>query len=118
MFQIGLFRDHLLQRVDGHPLLNHGVAITDGDGVVLQRLVVDGGTKGSADGILAAVAFADAVFFVVLAGEAELQLIHDLTRLLGQPIFFYQRQDGQLYRCQGRWQMSSTRVSPPRVSSQ
>ncbi len=61
-----------------------------------------GDTERCTNGILTAVALADAVFLVVLTGKAELELVHDLACFFRQTVFFYQRQDGQLHRCEGR----------------
>jgi hypothetical protein len=52
--------------------------------------MVDGYTERRTDSILTAVAFADGVFFVVLAFEIELEVIDDGTGQFGQTIFFNQ----------------------------
>ena len=56
--------------VDGYPFLLHGVAVTDGDGIIFQRLMVDGDAERSTDGILTAVAFTDRVLLVILTVES------------------------------------------------
>ena len=55
------------QRVDRDALLRERVAVAQGDGAVLERLVVDGDAVGRADLVLAAVALADRAALVVLA---------------------------------------------------
>ncbi len=55
--------------VDGDADLGHGVAVADGDGVVVEGVEVDGDAEGCADLVLAAVAASDALGVVVL-GEA------------------------------------------------
>ena len=55
--------------VDGDADLLHGVAVTDGDGLVVEGVEVDGDAEGGADFVLAAVAASDALGVVVL-GEA------------------------------------------------
>ena len=57
-------------------------------------------TIRSTDGILTTVTLADAVFLIILAVEMELQVIHNLTRLLGQAVFLHQRHHGQFHRSQ------------------
>jgi hypothetical protein len=40
-----------------NPLLHHGVAITNGDRIIFQCLIIDGNAEGSADFILIEVTF-------------------------------------------------------------
>src|SRR4051794_4081340 len=55
------------ERGDRDPLLGQRVAVAERDGVVLERLVVDGDAVGRADLVLPAVALADRAALVVLA---------------------------------------------------
>ena len=73
--------------------LLHGIALTQGDGVVLEGLMVDSDTERGADGILTAVALADRVFLLVVGGKVELEFIDNLTGLLGQAVLAYQMHD-------------------------
>ena len=68
---------------DGDSLLLHGVAVAQGDAVVLQGVVVNGDAVGGADGILTAVAASDGVFLVVLHHVVVFQHIDNLACLLG-----------------------------------
>lgn len=98
--QVAFLLEDAEEAVDGNALLLHSIAIADGDGVVLQGLVVDGDAVRGTDGILAAVAFTDGVFLVILAVEVEAQVVHDGTCYFGQSVFLDQRHDGQFYRSQ------------------
>src|SRR6187200_2848890 len=66
--------------------LLQGVAVAEGDGVVLHRLVVDGDSPGGADLVLAAIALADRAALVELGGEAAAEVGEDLARLLRHPL--------------------------------
>src|SRR6478752_899513 len=66
--------------------LLQGVAVAEGDGVVLHRLVVDGDAPGGADLVLAAVALADRAALVELGGKALAQVLEDRAGLLGHPL--------------------------------
>ena len=87
-----------MQLVDAHTFLFHRIAETDRDTIILQSIVVNCNTVRGSDSILAAVAFADRILFIILATEVEAQHIDDLFRLFGQTVFLYQRQYGQLDR--------------------
>ena len=50
---------HVCDLVEGHPLLRHGVALADGDGLVVEGVEVDGDAVGRPDLVLAAVAAPD-----------------------------------------------------------
>src|SRR3954452_6713939 len=52
--------------VEGHPVLLHGVAVPDGDGVVGEGREVDGDAEGGADLVLAAVPAPDRAGIVEL----------------------------------------------------
>src|SRR3954451_7605343 len=66
--------------------LLEGVAVAEGDGVVVHRLVVDGDAPGGADLVLAAVALADRAALVELGRKAVAQVSEDLARLLRHPL--------------------------------
>src|SRR3954453_18971801 len=84
---------------DGDPLLGQRVAVAEGDGVVLERLVVDGDAVRRADLVLAAVALADRAALVVLALEAgALERRVDLPRALRVALLAQQREHGPLAR--------------------
>ena len=57
--------------------------------------MVDGDAVGRAHGVLAAVALADGVLFVVGALEVELEAVHNLACLFGQSVFLDERHYGQ-----------------------
>ena len=88
LFQEGgdahLVLDDAEKLVNADALLLHGVAETESDGVVFQRVVVDGDAVGCAHSVLTTVALADGVLLVVGAVEVELQCIDNLAGLLGQ----------------------------------
>ena len=52
-------RDAAMQFGDGDALLLGAVAVTDGDGIVFQSLVIHGDTERSSDQILTGVSLAD-----------------------------------------------------------
>ena len=62
--------------------------------------MVDGDTVRRTDGIHAAVAFTDRVFFLVFAVEVELQVVQNFVSLFGQTILLNQRHNGQFHRSQ------------------
>ncbi len=80
--------------VDGYTLLLHGVAVADGDGVVVEGVVVHGDAEGGSDSILTAIAAADGVLLVVLQHVLMLEEIHDFASLLGQAVFLDQGEHG------------------------
>src|SRR3954454_7430978 len=83
------------ERFDRDPLLAQRVAVAQGDGVVLERLVVDGHAVGRADLVLAAVALADRPALVVLALQAgALERRVDLARALGVALLAQEREHG------------------------
>src|SRR5690554_5976699 len=57
--------DDSVQVINFYPFLFHAVAVTDGYSVVLRSLMIYRNTKRCSNGILAAVTFANGVFFVV-----------------------------------------------------
>src|SRR5215213_3409019 len=84
--------------------LLEGVAVAEGDGLVVHRLVVDGDAPGGADLVLAAVALADRAALVELGGEAAAQILEDLAGLLRHPLLGDEREDGDLDRRKARVQ--------------
>ena len=74
---INLKTDFLFQTVaelgNIHALLLHGVAVTDGDGIVIFRIEVKGDAIRSTDLILTAVTFTDASGFVIFAAEVAVE---------------------------------------------
>ena len=91
--QVAFLLEDAEEAVDGNALLLHSIAIADGDGVVLQGLVVDGDAVRGTDGILAAVAFTDGVFLVILAVEVEFHHVEYFSGFFGKPVFFYEGHD-------------------------
>ena len=77
---------------NSNPLLQHRIAVADGDGVILQGLVVDGDAIGCAEGIHAAVTAADGVLLLVEATVLVLQHIHDLAGLFRESVLLDQRE--------------------------
>src|SRR5690606_13545827 len=61
-----LVREVAADSVQADPLLRHGVALTHGDGVVLEGVEVDGDAEGRTDLVLAAVATPDGASVVEL----------------------------------------------------
>jgi hypothetical protein len=61
-------------------LLEHRVAVPDGNGLILFGLVVNRDAVGGADGILAAVALSDRILLIILAVEVEFQAVDDPSR--------------------------------------
>ena len=96
-----LFVYYRMQIVDCHAALLHAVAVANGNSSVFEALVVYGDAERRTDGILTAVAFADAVLFVILDVEVEFEHVDDFAGLLGQTVFFHERQYGGLYG--GNW---------------
>ena len=64
--------------------------MTQGDGTILHRLVVDGDAVGRTDSVLTAVALTDRVLLIELAVEVELQLVVDLLSLGIEAVLTYQ----------------------------
>ena len=74
--------------------------MTQGHGIVLQRIVIHRHAIRRTNGILSAVTLADRILLIVFAVEMETQVADDFVRFLRQTVFFYQRHDGQFYRSQ------------------
>src|SRR5690349_17406399 len=70
------------ETLDRDPDLLERVAVAEGDGVVVHRLVIDGDAPRGANLVLAAVALADRAALVELGGEAAAQVLEDLAGLL------------------------------------
>ena len=70
-----------MQLVDAYTFLFHRIAETDRDTIILQSIVVNCNTVRSSDSILATIALADRIFFIILATEIEAQHLHDLLGL-------------------------------------
>lgn len=83
-----------MQPVDSYAALLHAVSVADCDGSVFDALVVYRYAKRSSDCILTAVAFAYAVFLVVLDVEVEFEHVDDFAGQFGQSVFFHERQNG------------------------
>ena len=61
--------DKAVQVGDVDACLSHGVALAQGDGIVFERLMVDGDAEGGADLVFPAIALADGTGFVIVAHE-------------------------------------------------
>lgn len=92
--------DKAVQVGDVDACLSHGVALAQGDGIVFERLMVDGDAEGRAYGILATVALAYGVFFVVMCGEVEFEVVDNFACFFGQSVFADQRHYGAFDGCQ------------------
>ena len=104
--------------VDGYTLLLHGVAVADGDGVVVEGVVVHGDAEGGSDGILTAIAAADGVLLVVLQHVVMLEEIHDFASLLGEAVFLDQGEHGGFVGSEHGGEVEHGAVEPSgRVSS-
>src|SRR5680860_1185325 len=90
------------QSVDGDALLDHRVAITDRDGVVVERVEIDGDAVRRPDLVLTAVPTSDRLRLVVLAHPAALEQVEDLARGRGERVLLRQRQHGHLVGRQTR----------------
>ena len=58
-----------MELTDRYTDLLHRVAVTDGDGAIVHRVIVDGDAERGSDGILTAVALADRVLLIVLVSK-------------------------------------------------
>lgn len=90
--------DNLVEVGDSYALLLHRIAMAQGDGVVFERLMVDGDAVRCSDGVLTAVAFADRVFLVVAGREIELEVVDNLAGLFGKPVFADKRKNRAFHR--------------------
>jgi len=70
---------HGLDLIYRNTFLLHAIAVTQRHAVVLQGLMIDGQTHRGAQGVLAAVSFADGVLFVVLGEEAGAKTMLEAT---------------------------------------
>ena len=95
-----LFRKNLFKGVDAYAFLLHGIAVAQRDGVVFEGLVVNGDAEGGADCILAAIAFADGVFLVNLAGEVEAEFMLYFASFFGQSVFLHKRKHSAFHGSQ------------------
>ena len=91
-----------MQIFDLHAILQHGVAVTNGDASVFLRVVINGDTERRTYCILTTVTLTDGVFLVISDLEVELEFVHNLTCFLGQTVFLDKRHDTILDRCQYR----------------
>ena len=64
----------------------HGVAETQGNLTIGERIVIDGDAVRSTNGILTAITLSDRILLIVLTSEVILQLVDNLTCLLGQTV--------------------------------
>ena len=85
-----------MQVLDLHALLAHRVAVAHGHASVLEALMVHRDAERGTDGILAAVALADAVFLLVLAVKIVFEVVHDLLGYLRQAILLHEGQHSGL----------------------
>src|SRR5437764_525182 len=83
--------DLLAELIDPNPDLGQAVAITQGHGAVLERLMIDRHRPRSPDLVLAAIAAADRATLVVLGLDPVAQLQVQLARQLGLAILADQR---------------------------
>ena len=67
--------------------------------------MIHGDAVRRTDGILTTIALTDRILLIILAVEVELQLVDDLTSLLGQTIFLHQRHHSTLHRSEGSRQL-------------
>lgn len=104
--------DKAVQVGDVDACLSHGVALAQGDGIVFERLMVDGDAEGCAYGILATVALAYGVFFVVMCGEVEFEVVDDFACFSGSPSLRTRGITAHLTGASGSGRWSTTRVSP------
>jgi hypothetical protein len=87
-FILSFSENYVFQIINRYSFLFHGIAVSDGYGIVRESLMIDGDTIGSSDGILSAVASTDTVFF------SYWQLYSKRSRLMislafsGRPSFF------------------------------
>src|SRR5439155_804379 len=81
---------HLRKR---HAPLLGGVAVANGDGIVLQGLAVDGDAKRSAGLVLATIAAADGAFVVVKDVELFFEIAIERLILFRHAVFLDQRKN-------------------------
>ena len=79
--------DELVQILNLHPFLGHGIAVAHCHAMVVERIVVNSNAERGAYGILTAVSLADAVLLVILAIEVIFQFIHDGLGKLWKHVF-------------------------------
>src|SRR3954462_4434813 len=89
--------EEAFELVDGHPLLGHAVALAHGDGLIMQRVEVDGHAERRADLVLAAVAPADGARVVEVDVPVVAQHGGDVPRLRGEVRVARQREHGDLH---------------------
>ena len=94
----GFLFDYGMQFVYGDALLLHSVAVAYGDGAVFEALVIDCDAQRGAYGVVAAVAFADTVLFVVRDVEVEFEIVYYLLSHFGQSVFLDEGQHRRLDR--------------------
>ena len=82
-----------------------GIAVADGDGVVLFGLTVDGEAIGRARFVHAGVAFADRLLDVVLARPAPADRLVNGLSDLGHAVLGHQREDRRLDRSEPRMEL-------------
>src|SRR2546422_9056602 len=82
-------RDEVLDR---YPLLGHRVALAHGDGLVVERLEVDGDTQGGSDLVVATVAPTDGAGLVVVDLEGGAQAVGHLPGHGREALVLGQRQ--------------------------
>ena len=79
-----------------HTALLHAVALAQSYGIILQSLLIDGNTEGTADGVHTTVALAYLVLLLVLAVKVEAQVVHNLLSLLGHAVLLGEGEHSQL----------------------
>src|SRR4051812_12794127 len=81
---------------DSHPRLHHRVALADRDGVVVERVEVDGDRERRADLVLPAIAAPNRLRLVVLGHEVWLQAMQHIAGERRQLLVLRQRQHRDL----------------------
>src|ERR1041385_3311316 len=83
------FFQHSFDLTDLNPVLLHAVAMTKRNGVILQRLVIDGHAEWCSDSIHTAIALSNGVLIFVITTEIQFQIIQDSQRLFRQSVLLH-----------------------------
>src|ERR1700730_6965974 len=84
---------YLFKIIGIYAFLLHGIPVTDGYCIILQRLMIYSNTKWRTNCVLAAVAFANGILFFILQIKIHFQTVHYFTCFFGKAIFLYQREN-------------------------
>src|SRR5690606_14439494 len=87
--------DFHLYLADRDSLLKGSVSVTDGNRIVLQRLMIDRYAKGSSYKVLPCIPLSDGIFFLIDHLHIQFKVIEYSSCFFREAVFFY---DGK-HRC-------------------